>query len=185
MTRATVSRWGALAITVAGLGVFAMGVIWPFVDTFLEQRAGILAQKNRLGDLVRRRLDHTAATAVPVMRTGLLSASSDEEAASRLGAHVRAILQARGGEAEVVRVIATTKEAGLSTLRATITGRAPENEVLEILHILETESPTLFFDTIQLRRLESDFPASEVGWIALTGIIHVYLERPIEPGSKP
>jgi hypothetical protein len=191
MSRVMRNRVSALLLAAMVLMVPAAGLFIPTLGSYLEIRADILAAQARLEQLTRRRLDadaveayRQALDALPIEQTGLLSATTDEDAGLRLEAYLHETLQTHGGSVTSVRITGSTTEGDLRVLRAAVSGRVPDREAFALTQKLEFGAPAVFFETFRLQSTNSFGPEEEKRLLELSAVIRVYF-APSEKKDAP
>lgn len=179
-----IRRIVALAVLVILGWIVMAGMLWPIAQLFIDNRIEIATAQARLDDLRARRIDpaalearRKALEAVSDPQAGLLAAPNEVDAASRLDTLIRNTARTHGADVLGIRAAPAITDVGVRALRATLHLRVPEDNLIRLVNALENGTPALFFESLQLRRLDNAQSAEGGLRIELTGTMRVYLEN--------
>jgi general secretion pathway protein M len=158
----TTSRLAALLLLVTAVLVVYMSAVEPIISGYSETRSEIEAARDQLA-----RLERAAAMRPALSRHiedfekqrasqgYLLAGSTDALAAANLQDRVQALIIENGGTAQSMQSMPGVEEHGLMriTLRVQMTGTT--ETLLDVLYALESGSPILFIDNVDIQGRES------------------------------
>jgi general secretion pathway protein M len=152
------SRALALLILLAAIGIIYLGVVGPLLGDYGTTQASIEEMRNaieryrRVGaELPARRAELTALRQSAASSEGFLQGTNDALVAAQIQNRIKSLVEAGRGDLKSTQVIPTQDEGKYRR----VTVRAQMNIDIagaqRVLHGIETASPLLFLDNLDIR----------------------------------
>ncbi|WP_445504889.1 GspMb/PilO family protein [Microvirga sp. G4-2] len=157
-----------------------VGLAWAVMQSFWNRHVQIVTAQSRIRDISDRKrhlilLPGRSSSFASSSSSGLLQAETVDEAPALLESYLRNSIQSHGGIEVTVRVGASM-ELGITVLRADLSARVPEDEIMKLLHLMEAGSPTVIIDSIRIRHLPPINSSHPGEWLGLTGSVRVFAD---------
>jgi general secretion pathway protein M len=164
------SRLAALLLLIVAILATYMFVVEPIISGYSETESEIEAARDQLARLERAAaMRSTLATHIEdfekqrASQGYLLAGSTDALAAAGLQDRVQALITENGGRVQSIQSMPGVEEQGLTriTLRVQMTGTT--ETLLDVLYALESGSPILFIDDVDIQNRERVKAGSDAG----------------------
>jgi len=153
-----VSRLLAVLILLGGLAILYVGAIAPLVDDYMATRQSIedgrdaLARFRRVAaELPQRRADLAALRQRQALSEGFLQGTNEALVAAQIQNRVKALSEASHGELRSTQVLPTQDEGKYRRITIRVQMTLDITAAQSVLYGIESASPLLFLDNVDLR----------------------------------
>lgn len=158
----------ALGILIAVLGFFGLAVVGPLVGAFVDQRderdqyLKLLADyKSAIGNRAGLEAELAQLQQQGRSASGLVEGNSPALAAARLQNDIRTIVESNGGQVRSTQNLPASSINAFEKVDVACDLSIPMSRLKDIVYQLETHTPYLFIDKIDIRMPENWQPADE------------------------
>jgi len=151
-----VSRLLAVAILVGLVGVLLLGIVVPAYSSYVDARNSVeqlrmtLARLNA-SDTDLARLKHEASRLRTAKTIGLLQSANDSLAAADLQNRIKSLVESVHGDLRSTQMLATRSDGSLRRVSIRSQIAVDLAGLQKIFYGLETASPLLFLDNVDIR----------------------------------